>query len=46
MYMDIVPPKRHYAIDWLQLFEMFRVYLFHCARLFDRVYGHGRAVRS
>jgi peptidoglycan/LPS O-acetylase OafA/YrhL len=36
-YMNAVSPKRNYAIDWLRVFAMFTVFLFHCARFFERI---------
>jgi hypothetical protein len=39
-YMNAVSPERNYAIDWLRVFAMFMVFLFHCARFFDKQDWH------
>jgi len=44
--MNSVAPKRNYAIDWLRVFAMFTVFLFHCARFFDRQDWHVKNPQS
>ena len=44
--MNAVSPKRDYAIDWLRVFAMFTVFLFHCARFFDRQDWHVKNPQS
>ena len=33
--MTIAKPERDFAIDWLRVFAMLMVFLFHCGRFFD-----------
>jgi len=44
--MNAVSPERNYAIDWLRIFAMFTVFLFHCARFFDRDDRHVKNPQS
>ena len=44
--MNAVSPQRNYAIDWLRVFAMFTVFLFHCARFFDRQDWHVKNPQS
>ena len=44
--MNFVSSKRNYAIDWLRVFAMFTVFLFHCARFFDRQDWHVKNPQS
>jgi surface polysaccharide O-acyltransferase-like enzyme len=44
--MNAVSPERNYAIDWLRVFAMFTVFLFHCARFFDRQDWHVKNPQS
>jgi peptidoglycan/LPS O-acetylase OafA/YrhL len=44
--MNFVSPKRNYAIDWLRVYAMFTVFLFHCARFFDRQDWHVKNPQS
>ena len=38
--MNAAAVKRNYALDWLRVFAMFTVFLFHCARFFDKQDWH------
>ncbi len=44
--MNAGSPERNYAIDWLRVFAMFTVFLFHCARFFDRDDWHVKNPQS
>jgi peptidoglycan/LPS O-acetylase OafA/YrhL len=44
--MKSIKPQRDYAIDWLRVFAMGMVFLFHCARYFDRQDWHVKNPQS
>jgi hypothetical protein len=44
--MNAISSERNYAIDWLRVFAMFTVFLFHCARFFDRQDWHVKNPQS
>ena len=38
--MSFSTPHRDFAIDWLRVFAMSMVFLFHCGRFFDEGWWH------
>jgi len=44
--MQQSPPNRRYELDWLRVFAMFVIFLFHCARFFDSDDWHVKNMQS